>query len=510
MISYILPDMKRILFAWIGMTDLRAAEGDDKSTPGPIGSVVDDRIYDRIDLISNLEVDKNSFYLSWLGCRTKTPIKLHKVSLTTPTNYGEIYKGVVNVIEGIREEFGGIPDLTFHLSPGTPAMAAVWIILSKTRFPAELVESSLQAGVRTVSLPFDISAEFLPDLLRRPDHELERLSASVPPADPAFDNIIHHSDSMKNLIDLARRASVRSVSILIEGESGTGKELMARAIHKASPRANNPFIPVNCGAIPSELVESELFGHEKGAFTGATQKRDGHFVKAGGGTIFLDEIGELPLPAQVKLLRVLQESEVTPIGSSAPRKIDVRVISATNRTLIDEVTKGNFREDLFYRLAVFILKLPPVREREGDIGPLIDHLLEEVNSESEKIGFEHKNLSPAARNLLLNHNWPGNVREMKNTLLRAAVLSLAPRINDDDIRQAIFSAPVRTSDQVLNRQFFNGFSIQTVIEEVAGHYLQRALAESHGNRSEAARLVGLPSYQTFTNWLKKYRIEDGT
>lgn len=177
---------------------------------------------------------------------------------------------------------------------------------------------------------------------------------------------------------------------MIEGESGTGKELMARAIHKASPRADKPFISVNCGAIPPELVESEFFGHKKGSFTGAVVDRKGHFERADGGTIFLDEIGELPKAIQVKLLRTLQESDVTPIGFSEPRKIDVRVVAATNRTLINEVAEGNFREDLFYRLAVAIIKLPPLRQRAGDISLLIDVLLQYVNDAAKGLGIKHK------------------------------------------------------------------------------------------------------------------------
>ena len=247
-------------------------------------------------------------------------------------------------------------------------MAAVWVILAKTRFfPATIIESSEKHGVREVSVPFDISAEFLADLLRQPDRELERLSAGLPPQAAAFDDIIHRSLEMRRVILLARRVAPHSVPVLIEGESGTGKELMARAIHHSSPRREERFISVNCGAIPENLVESELFGHEKGAFTGAVKMRKGHFEAASGGTLFLDEIGELPLPAQTKLLRVLQEKEVQPVGSSKPCPVDVRVISATNRTLTEEVAGGRFREDLFYRLAVAVLKLPPFRERGGDV-----------------------------------------------------------------------------------------------------------------------------------------------
>ena len=208
---------------------------------------------------------------------------------------------------------------------------------------------------------------------------------------------------MKKTIIMARRVAPRSVPVLIEGESGTGKELLAKAIHRASPRRDKPLVIINCGAMPAELVESELFGHEKGAFTGADKPRPGHFEVAHEGTLFLDEIGELPLAAQVKLLRTVQEGHVTRLGSSKSKKVAVRIIAATNRSLIKEVAVGRFREDLFYRLAVAILYVPPLRIRQGDIGLLVDRFLEVINRESAlEPGFAPKILSPAARNVLLN------------------------------------------------------------------------------------------------------------
>src|SRR5690606_4522319 len=204
-------------------------------------------------------------------------------------------------------------------------------------FPAELVESSREHGLRTASVPFDISADFIPDLLREQDERLRQRSAAEPPDAPEFADIIHRSRVMARLVQRARRVAIRNVPVLIEGESGTGKEMLARAIHRASMRRERPFVPVNCGAIPDDLVESELFGHEKGAFTGANQARKGYFEAADGGTLFLDELGELPGPAQVKLLRVLQEGEVVRLGSTKAAKVDVRIVAATNRTLSEEI-----------------------------------------------------------------------------------------------------------------------------------------------------------------------------
>ncbi len=313
---------------------------------------------------------------------------------------------------------------------------------------------------------------------------------------------------MKRIIAQARRVAIRSIPVLIEGESGTGKELMARAIHKASPRADKPFISVNCGAIPPELVESEFFGHKKGSFTGAVVDRKGHFERADGGTIFLDEIGELPKAIQVKLLRTLQESEVTPIGISEPRKIDVRVVAATNRTLINEVAEGNFREDLFYRLAVAIIKLPPLRQRAGDIFLLIDVLLQYVNDAAKGIGIKHKKISASAKNLLLQHTWPGNIRELLNTLQRAAVWSDDEVIDLEAIKEAILLSPkaMPGEDGILNRPVDSGLELEALMAQVARHYIERTLAHTRNNKTQAAKLLGFGNYQTFTNWMNRYGV----
>jgi len=428
--------------------------------------------------------------------------------LTSPTEFAEIYDAAVQALERVLVRHPQGVEFTFHLSPGTPAMAAVWIILAKTRFPAELIESSRQHGVRTASVPFDISADYLPDLLRRPDRELERLSSGLPPDAPEFESIVHRGRTMKRLILRARRVAVRSVPVLIEGETGTGKELLSRAIHCASPRRRNRFVPVNCGAIPAELIESELFGHEKGAFTGAIARRRGHFLEADGGTIFLDEIGELSKQSQVKLLRTLQEGEILPVGSSKAIEIDVRIVAATNRPLAQEVARGSFRDDLFHRLAVAVLRLPPLRERPEDLPPLIDTLLEQVNREGEEQpGYTNKRLSAGARNLLSRQDWPGNVRELQNTLRRAAIWSSEETLTVEDIREALLpTTDLKAHDSLLDRPLGAGLNLPGILAQVAQHYLERALEETHGNKTKAATLVGLPSYQTFTNWMKRFGV----
>ncbi len=254
---------------------------------------------------------------------------------------------------------------------------------------------------------------------------LQRKSANV----MDFTDLVGDSPALKRVMKLGERAAASSIPILITGESGTGKEVIARAIEGSSDRSGRPFITVNCGAIPEHLVESILFGHEKGSFTGATGKHMGKFQEADGGTIFLDEVGELPLEAQVKLLRVLQEGEVDPVGAKAPVKVDVRVISATNRDLSEEVKKGTFREDLFYRLNVFPIEVPPLRERREDIPALIQHFITRYNAEEhrEVLGVRNE-----VMDVLVAQNWPGNVRQLENAIFRAVVLCESAYLCADD------------------------------------------------------------------------------
>ena len=499
--------MSRLLISWIGKADLQAPKEEQSVGKGPIANALSTRSCDAVVLISDYSEEVVAPFLNWLRPQTETLVTVHYEPLSSPTNFGQIYEAATRVVTEALEHHGKDSELIFHLSPGTPAMAAVWIILAKTCFSAKLIESSEEHGVATASVPFDISAEFIPDLLRVPDERLEQLTAGLPPDAPEFADIIHRSRVMARVIAKARRVAPQSVSVLIEGESGTGKELLARAIHRASPRRDQPFKAVNCGAIPAELVESELFGHEKGAFSGADRRKAGYFEDADGGTLLLDEVGELSLPAQVKLLRTLQEREVTRLGSTTPRKVDVRIIAATNRTLTEEIAAGRFREDLFYRLAVVRLQLPPLRERKGDLNLLLDRLLKKVNEDlGQEPGYEHKKLSPSARNIIISHPWPGNVRELLNTLQQAAFWTPGTTIRSEDVRQALLPAIGKEESKILDRPLGNDLNLPDLLASVARHYLTRALDETQGNKTQAAHLVGLPSYQTFTNWLSKYGV----
>lgn len=495
----------KILLAWIGSHDLEASRGIIKSGLGPIGQVVAEREFERIVLLCNYSRAEMIEYEKWIKPRTSALIEAHHIDLSSPMDFGEIYTAVIKTIDQLKSDKNKNSSLVFHISPGTSAMAAVWIILAKTKYPAELLQSSIEKGVQVVSVPFDISAEFISGIIHRADEQLEKAAANFNLA-AEFTDVVFQSAQMTEVVEQAQIIARHNVPVLIEGETGTGKELFASAIHRSSQRKDKPFIAVNCGAIPAELIESELFGHKKGAFTGADKDRSGYFREADGGTIFLDEIGELPLRAQVRLLRVLQEKEVTPVGSNKAQKIDVRLISATNRNLLEEVSRDNFREDLFYRLAVFPLYLPPLRERTGDISLLANFFLENLNKDNVGAFWKSpKKLTSGARNVLINHRWTGNVRELQNTLLRACVLTRRESISETDFKKALFVLRNKQEESVLDRSLGDNFSLQNLINEVASHYLNRALIEAGNNKSKAAKLVGLANYQTFDNWLNKYQ-----
>ncbi|NKB69912.1 MAG: AAA domain-containing protein [Candidatus Latescibacteria bacterium] len=502
-----------VLLSWIGLYDLRQPKRhSDDAHAGPLAQAVQARSFAHIHLISDHPAENTQHYVDWLRQRTDNPIHIHRTTLTGPTQLGEIYEAAVAALNQVDQAPAPTPiQRVYHLSPGTPAMAAIWILLAKTSHPAELIESSPEQGVQTVSLPFDIAAEYRP--LAPIDQHIARLTQGLPPEAPEFDAIVHDCPSMQRLVVRARRVARHHVPVLIQGESGTGKELLARAIHASSPVADGPFIAVNCGAIPPELVEAEFFGHTAGAFTGAHRARQGYLEAADQGTLFLDELGELPLDAQVKLLRALEEGAVRPLGADRPRPVRFRIIGATHRNLLNEIGQSRFREDLFHRLAVGVLQVPPLRQRPGDLNPIIDHLLAYINDDcATQMDWTHKKISAGARNLLHQHPWPGNIRELFNTLSRAAIWTVGDTIAEVDIQEALFpiSAPSPNPDQILDRSLGTDLDLNALLAQVAGHYLKRALAQAKGNKTQAAALVGLPSYQTLTNWLNKYGVDAGT
>lgn len=499
----------RWLVSWIGGTDHDAAEGRLDGDVGPIAAaLLSDQGFDRVYLLTNYAHERSLAYCDWLAQRTALDpnrIDLFDIDLQSPVEYDAIYKEVADNLTSARLPRDDV-ELTFHLSPGTPAMAVIWIVLARTRFPARLIQTTRDKGLQEVNFFTDVADAFLPEYLRRTESRIEKLASGPKGLPPEFAGILHKSEAVARQVELARKVAAYDVPVLILGETGTGKELFAEAIHATSRRAGKPYVAVNCGAIAPDLANSELFGHKKGAFTGADRDRKGHFEEAQGGTLFLDEIGDLPLDTQVRLLRALQAKEVMPVGSSKPIAVDVRIIAATHRDLMAEVTAGRFREDLFHRLAVGILRLPPLRERHGDVELLIDHFLNEINLEGHgKPTGKSKIVSDDAKTLLINHAWPGNVRELYHTLMRAVIWSSGSVVSGDDIRAALLPTQPQ-SPSPFDRPIAQGIDLEGILDDVKQHYIGLALQASHGNKTAAAKLLGLASHQTLANWMKRLGI----
>ncbi len=457
---------RTVLLQWIGHSDLRAmaatlpsgkqrqlldrigGDASQASDLGPTKTLLTTQDFDEVRLLSNYPQEWNQWYLKWLDVKSAVVIP---VELPKPTDYGAIYRIADAELSKLRQRATwSDTQLCLHLSPGTPAMAAVWVLLGKTRYPARFLETF--AGKSWVTdIPFDLTIDVLPELLRDPDSHLQHLAAEGPQDVAGFEDIAGESRVIRDAVGRAKRAALRGVSILLLGESGTGKEMFAHAIHKASPRRDRPFVAINCAALSKTLLESELFGHVKGAFTGADRDRKGAFELADGGTLFLDEVGECDLETQAKLLRVLQSPSGTGSGSRTIRRVgdhreipvDVRVIAATNRDLHQAISAGTFREDLFYRLSVFSITLPPLRERRSDIPHITDRLLTQINRqfEQEEPGYTHKSLSASATAFVKQQPWPGNVRQLYNVLSQAAVLADGATLGRGDLASALGQLP---------------------------------------------------------------------
>ena len=315
----------------------------------------------------------------------------------------------------------------------------------------------------------------------------------------SFYNMVGKSKVMQSVFGMAEKVAGYDSTVLVTGESGTGKELIARGIHFLGDRSGRSFVPVNCGGIPENLLESELFGHKKGAFTGADKDKKGLFEEADGGTILLDEIGELPLALQVKLLRVLQENEIRPVGGAKTKKIDVRVLAATAKNLEDEIKKGTFREDLYYRLNVIRIEMPPLRKWGEDIPILVRHF---INLFNEKFDKKIKGVSPEALSLLLAYRWPGNVRELENAVERAVLLTEDIVIQPEHFPFADQSKAASAEEG----ETFEGFSLKAAQKFMERKLIKKALEQTGGNRTRAAKMLEI-SHPSLLSKMKAYQIE---
>jgi DNA-binding NtrC family response regulator len=516
--------------SWIGYADFRALaatlppgpqaevlRGLNPPTPlasqaGPLKSLIDQERFDEIHLLTSHRGVRNGLYARWIG---GDPV-LHAVKVHDPTDYAEIFSIVdAEMASVVRLPRTPGEELCVHLSPGTPTMTAIWVLLGKSKYHPVTFYQTHEGRAWVTTIPFDLVVDFVPQVLRDADAKLQQLAGQGPQDVEGFKDIAGNSRSIRVAVGRARRAAQRDVSVLILGESGTGKELFARAVHDASPRRGRRFVAINCAAISRELLESELFGHKKGAFTGAVEDRDGAFREADGGTLFLDEVGECDPAMQAKLLRVLQPPDHNPchrvfyrVGDSRPLASDVRVIAATNRDLLDAVARHQFREDLYYRLAVITVKLPPLRDRREDIPLIADTLLDRINRDfaRQEPGFRPRRLSGPALEFAKKHPWPGNVRQLCNTLTQAAVMTDEEVLDRRDLADAIAEVPGQPAADLLEVPLGDGFSLEQHLEEIQRHYLQRAMQEAGGVKRRAAGLLGYRNYQTLAAQLERLGI----
>ncbi len=387
-------------------------------------------------------------------------------------------------------------------SPETPVVMLTAYTSTKTAIEA------LKAGAYDyVSKPFDV--EELKHVVgkalerKRLSDENVALRSQIEER-PALGALIGVSRRMRAVFDMIERIGRTTSTVLITGESGTGKELIARAIHRSSPRAGRPFVSINCGALPESLLESELFGHEKGAFTGAVREKKGLFREAEGGTLFLDEIGETSVAMQVKLLRALQERLVRRVGGNVEEPVDVRIICATNKDLAKMVSEKSFREDFYYRIAVIPLPIPPLRERREDIPLLVRHFLKQV---AEEQGIPEKKITSEAMRVLEGHPWPGNVRELENLIERTVALEAGSVITTASLPES-FLRPAGVPAEAMQSPFdlpLESFRLEAYLEWIGKRLMQQALERANGIRKDAAKLVGM-SERSFRYYAKKYGL----
>jgi transcriptional regulator with PAS, ATPase and Fis domain len=347
---------------------------------------------------------------------------------------------------------------------------------------------------------------------------LQHLASESPSEIEGFEDIAGDTAAIRNAVGRAKRAAMRGVTVLLLGESGTGKEMFAQAIHKTSPRRDKMLLAINCAALSKTLLESELFGHCRGAFTGAEKDRKGAFELVDGGAIFLDEIGECDPETQAKLLRVLQPlpgegptiRTIRRLGDDRDRKVDVRLIAATNKDLHRAIQEGRFREDLYYRLSAITITLPPLRDRKADIPKIAEKLLDQINRQfrAEEPNYRDKSLSGSAIAFVKRHEWPGNVRQLYNVLVQAAVLAEKEILERGDLVAALGEMPEdnRHAAAVLNRPIGDGFDLELYLNDVQRSYLRRAMEDARGVKAKAARLLGMKNYQTLDAQLKRLQV----
>jgi DNA-binding NtrC family response regulator len=482
-----------VLLSFTGFHDpyFKGLVGEEEQ-PGPILSLLSARSFHRVCLFSTPGTERVTVQtreaISIL--HSATTVHVLDVALDDPTDYGAILRGLREHICTIQEQSPSETRFYVAVASGTPQMHACWVLLAAAgEIPATILHVRPPRFVtkdRSLVTEVDLSSPEFPivrahvasgmDLNGGPK-DLEAVVAQI--------GIVGDHPRMRQVVEMGAMLAPSNAPVLVLGETGTGKELFARLIHRLSGRHTGRFVTVNCAAVPEGLTESVLFGHKKGAFTGAISDQLGKFDLADKGTLFLDEIGDLPLASQAKLLRVLQDSIIEPLGGNKPHEVDIRVIVATNRDLRKQIREGKFREDLYYRLSVGEVVLPPLRDRRSDIPKLALHILDGINASLRR----PKRLSSEAMARLQGHDWPGNVRDLENVLERSTRLSRNELLAADDL---LIGEPVTRSDLLNSLPHpHEGFSMEEFLGSARKQLILRAMEASRGNQSEAARLLGI-------------------
>ncbi|MGO4891858.1 sigma-54 interaction domain-containing protein [Flavobacterium sp. W21_SRS_FM6] len=494
------------LLTWLGKTDISTAQEDKEAAIATI-ALNSIKPFDRIVILANnWEGDWNN-YLSWLKTRLAeakrpfTNVAINKVKIKNPIDYKTIFEESKTWINQLSNDS---ENLTISLTSGTPAMISTAVLLGKSRNNVRFIQSSQEKGIEDVAIPFDFAKEYVKSAAKG----VANKAVKDPNARKSLNQIIVRSPEMLDVINKAKILAESELPVLVLGETGTGKEVLSNAIHMGSLRADKPFKAVNCGALPQTLVDSILFGHEKGSFTGAEHQHKGLFEQATSGTLFLDEVGELPLDIQVKLLRVLQEGSITRVGGSESINVDVRIIAATHRNLINMVEANEFREDLFYRLAVGVIQIPSLRERTDDIPLLVNELMDEINaSTSTQPNAKSKNISEKGMKFILNQPWLGNIRELWNTLNRAFLWSKTAEISEKEISEAMI---IRNKSQVESEIVLSlGQTVDAkqLIDNYKKKYILAALQASGNNLTKASHMLSLKSHQALKVWMESVGVE---
>ncbi len=511
--------MKKALLSFIGNNDCYLSEGKE----GAIVSILRERPFDALYILFNKEAYLEHAYEIRDWCKAKFPalqVFFEPAVTLDPIDYNLVYPAMYNAVTNIlKKENPKTTQFTVSVTSGTPTMHSCWVLLKQGGIiQAELIQSSREQGVTPISFRLNdfpqmervcYSLESPRDTRKKTGVEKEeaidyivveatRLSREnvmlKQMVEHEFENFIGNCDSIQSVKNMINTISRYDLPVHISGESGTGKEVVARLIHRQSIRKMKPFIPVNCGSISENLFESEFFGHRKGSFTGAIADHPGYFKDADTGTLFLDEVADLPLSMQVKLLRVLESGEITPVGGRVA-KVNVRLLTASNRNLRDLVYEGKFREDLFYRIVNYEIGLPPLRTRGTDILLLAGHFIRLFNHQHQT----QKKLSPPAEKILLAHTWKGNVRELRNIIQIACINCKNDTIRPEDIECKSVTDGPEVSISIPD----DGIDLE---KEILPLYYRAALSKARGNASRAARLLKLQPH-TFRARLKALGIQ---